>query len=36
VAVVFAFLGWLILGRAAVRRQEAEPAPADAPAGAAA
>jgi purine-cytosine permease-like protein len=36
VAVAFAFLGWLILGRAAVRRQEAVPAAADAPAGAAA
>jgi nucleobase:cation symporter-1, NCS1 family len=32
VALAFAFLGWLALGRAAVRRQEATPSAADAPA----
>ena len=31
VALAFAFLGWLLLGRAAVRRQEAVPASASAP-----
>jgi len=33
VALAFAFLGWLALGRAAVRRQEAAPESATAPAG---
>jgi purine-cytosine permease-like protein len=36
VALVVAFLGWLVLGRAAVRRQESAPATADATAGASA
>jgi purine-cytosine permease-like protein len=36
VALVVAFLGWLVLGRAAVRRQEGAPATSAAPAGASA
>jgi hypothetical protein len=36
VALAVSFLGWLVLGRAVVRRQEAAPAEAGTPAGASA